>query len=306
MASYSYNFIGTYSNSSPNFELIDSDISSGVLSDIDAGNVFSANEVLSNSGEFGPGTSSFLGTVTVDGVTIILTTSGGSNFAWVQVAVPGTYSLPGSIAQSAVSAENFTTCLLPGVRIATPSGHRPVETLTVGDAIVTLDGRSVLVKWMGHQTVVTAFGPAECAWPVLIVAGALGEDSPTADLRVTADHALLVDGLLVQAGALVNGSSIRRLTLAELGERYVVYHVETDDHETILAEGVPVETFVDNVARRRFDNYAEYLALYGETAASISEMALPRVKSARQLPRAVRERIAARAAALGCSATAAA
>ena len=89
-----------------------------------------------------------------------------------------------------------------------------------------------------------------------IAAGALGKDLPVRDLRVTADHALLIDGVLVQAGALVNGTSIRRIEPAELGERFIVYHIETENHEIVLAEGAPAETFIDNVSRQRFDNYA--------------------------------------------------
>jgi hypothetical protein len=67
----------------------------------------------------------------------------------------------------------------------------------------------------------------------------------------------------------------------------------------VLAEGAPAETYVDHVTRRRFDNYAEYAALYGDEAPSIAELPLPRVKSARQLPAAVRARLAAHAAAIG-------
>jgi hypothetical protein len=95
--------------------------------------------------------------------------------------------------------------------------------------------------------------------------------------------------VLVQAGALVNGTTITRRT--RMPERFTYFHVELDDHALILAEGVPAETFVDNVTRRRFDNYAEYEALYGDLDRPIAELDLPRVKSARQLPRGLRERL---------------
>ena len=85
---------------------------------------------------------------------------------------------------------------------------------------------------------------------------------------------------------------------AELGERFTVYHIETENHEIVLAEGVPAETFIDNVTRERFDNYAEFEALYGAAPAPMEELPLPRAKSARQVPRAIRERIAAAAALL--------
>jgi len=111
------------------------------------------------------------------------------------------------------------------------------------------------------------------------------------DLVLTADHALLIDGLLVNAGALVNGTSIDYVPLSELGESYTVYHVETENHDVILAEGAPAETFIDYAGRQAFDNYGEYVALYGEERI-IPEMAYPRVSSARMLPSAMRRRAA--------------
>lgn len=59
----------------------------------------------------------------------------------------------------------------------------------------------------------------------------------------------------------------------------------------ILAEGVPAESFLANVIRRRFDNFAAFAALYGDAAATITELVLPRVKSARQLPKALGARL---------------
>lgn len=189
-------------------------------------------------------------------------------------------------------------CFLPGTLISTPEGSVAVETLKIGDLVLTADGRSVPVKWMGRQTMLITFGMLEPRRPISIAAGALGPNLPARDLRVTADHALMIEGLLVQAGALVNGTTIRRMTLQELGERFTVHHIELEAHDVVLAEGVPAETFVDNVTRMRFDNYPEYEALYGLPVEAMDNLPQPRVKSARQIPAALRERIAARTALL--------
>ena len=183
-------------------------------------------------------------------------------------------------------------CFLAGTLIATPEGQVAVEMLAIGDLILTSDGRAVPAKWIGRQTHISAFGMLETRRPVIITADALGENLPVRDLRLTADHAIVLDGLLVQAGALVNGTTIRHMTSAELGERFVVYHIETEHHETVVAEGMAAETFVDNVSRRRFHNYAEYESLYGTPREFIVELDMPRVKSARQLPAALRSRVA--------------
>jgi hypothetical protein len=51
-----------------------------------------------------------------------------------------------------------TFCFLAGTLIATPTGAVPVETLAIGDPILTADGRTVPVKWLGRQTLSTRFG----------------------------------------------------------------------------------------------------------------------------------------------------
>lgn len=183
-------------------------------------------------------------------------------------------------------------CFYPGTLIATPAGAHPVEALRAGDLVLTADGRQAVVRWMARQAVAIRFADPLKALPIRIRAGALGEGLPARDLLVSPRHALLVEGVLVQAGALVNGTTIARET--DVPEVFTYWHVETADHSLILAEGVAAETFVDNVDRERFDNWDEYLALVGQ-AEPVTEMDLPRAKSHRQVPAAVRARVEARA-----------
>jgi hypothetical protein len=190
---------------------------------------------------------------------------------------------------------NTVICFYPGTMIATPEGQRAVETLVIGDLVLTAEGETRPIRWMGRQTVSTRFADPLRVLPIRIKAGALGEGVPVRDLLLSPDHALLVHGVLVQAGALVNGSTIIRET--RVPERFSYHHVELADHSLILAESTPAETFVDNVDRLAFDNWDEHEALYGQLP-GIVEMARPRAKSHRQVPRALREYLAARAAAL--------
>ena len=187
------------------------------------------------------------------------------------------------------STADFVVCFLAGTLVATPAGSAVIESLEIGDLVLTADGHAAPVRFVGRQTVASLFTDPLRTYPVRITAGALGEGLPARDLLVSPDHALLLDGVLVQAGALVNGTTIVRA--AAMPDRFTYFHVELDDHALILAEGVPAETFVDNVTRRRFDNFAEFAALYGDEAATIAEMDRPRVKSARQLPKGLRERL---------------
>ena len=196
-------------------------------------------------------------------------------------------------------------CFYPGTLIATPDGATPVERLAAGDLVLTADGRAIPVRWIGRQTVSTRFADPLKTLPIRIRAGALGENLPARDLLLSPAHALLLGGVLVQAGALVNGTTIARETAVP--EVFTYWHVETAEHSLILAEGVPAETFVDNVDRAAFDNWDEYLALAGGAAVPVPEMELPRARSHRQVPAAVRALVAARAEALlGSTGTAAA
>ncbi|MCV6585568.1 MAG: Hint domain-containing protein [Marinibacterium sp.] len=182
-------------------------------------------------------------------------------------------------------------CFGEGTMIATPEGEKAVETLEMGDLVRTADGKDVAVKWIGRQTVSTVFGGSERRSPVRIAAGALGDNLPANDLVVTADHAIMLDGVLCHAGALVNGATIKRVPLSEMGpETFMVYHIETEAHELVLAEGVEAETLIDNATRATFDNFDEYVAAYGDTA-EMEELPFPRAMSARQLPAAIRARL---------------
>jgi hypothetical protein len=189
-----------------------------------------------------------------------------------------------------------SVCFLAGTRIATPAGEVPVETLRPGDPVLTADGRAVPVRFLGRQTVDARFGPPWRARPVRIAAGALAEGVPARDLMVSPTHALLVDGVLVMAAALVNGTTIR--SVAPPAERFAWFSIETAAHEAILAEGCPAETFMDHVPRRLWDNHAEYVALHGAEP-PIAESPLPHAKSRRQVPRAILAGIAARTAVPG-------
>jgi hypothetical protein len=233
-------------------------------------------------------TGTYIGTTTVDGQEWpVFTFPNGETLVYLSVAP----SLPLTPILQVNEGDTFDApCFLSGTMIATPEGATPVETLRIGDTILTAAGAPVAVKWIGHRSVAARFSPADRLLPVRIRAGALGEGLPRRDLQVTADHALLLDGVLVTAGALVGAMGISTVPLSELGGGYTVYHIETEAHEIILAEGVPAETYIDYVGRQAFENHGEYLALYGEDR-TIPEMAQPRVTSARQLPPELRARL---------------
>ena len=198
----------------------------------------------------------------------------------------------------ALGVTNFaaeTPCFCRGTLILTARGEVPVEEIKLGDMLVTVSGGLSPIGWIGRRTVAARFADPLRTWPVRIRAGALAEGVPARDLLLSPDHAVCVDGVLVQAGALVNGTSIVRETV--VSEVFVYYHLELDDHALILADNVPSETFIDNVERLGFDNWAEHEALFPGGKPMV-EMPYPRAKAVRQVPRPMRERLAERGAKL--------
>jgi hypothetical protein len=208
---------------------------------------------------------------------------------------------PNSIDPTDVLAENLPGCFLAGTQILTRHGAQTVENLQIGTPIVTPTGGTVIIKWIGRQTL-SKWRHGPHMQPVRIRAGALGDGLPHSDLTVTADHGMVLDlssneaignnpvGCVINASALVNGTTIDFVPISELDDSFIVYHIETENHDVILANGAPSETYIDYRDRRAFDNYQEFLDLYGAERI-IPEMALPRISSARHLPLDLRRRL---------------
>lgn len=193
------------------------------------------------------------------------------------------------LAENGFTFPGDPVCFAAGTMIATPNGDVAVETLSIGDSILTASGETIAVKWIGRQSL-RPVAAGEKFQAVRISQGALGDNLPNQDLTVTAGHGLIIDDLVINAGVLVNNSSIRFVPSNELPAVVTYYHVETENHEVIIANGTAAETYVDYIDRKAFDNYAEYVALYGNEA-RIVEMPRHRISSRRLLPLAVRQRL---------------
>jgi Hint domain len=160
-------------------------------------------------------------------------------------------------------------CFLRGTRLLTPDGERKIEDLRTGDLVTTLSGETRPITWIGRRVYRQSTGSKypESVLPVRVAKGALGPAAPRCDLFISQQHALWVDGLFIRAIDLVNGSSITLEPAAELCEIEYL-HVKLAKHDVIFAEGAPSETLLVHSGNvERFDNFAEYLRLFGEDAA---------------------------------------
>lgn len=167
---------------------------------------------------------------------------------------------------------------LAGTRIETPAGETPVESLRPGHPIRTAEGRILPVRQVGRQAMVTRLADPWAGLPIRLAAGALGAGLPRRDLLVCADHGLLLDGLLVQAGALVGLPGITRATPA--AATFTWWHVGLLEHALLVAEGVAAESFLDPAAGRRLHAVGHGVA----PPAPSLPLPYPRVRAAPQLP----------------------
>jgi hypothetical protein len=152
-------------------------------------------------------------------------------------------------------------CFREGTRIRTPSGDVAVESLRPGDSVITASGEFRPVRWTGRRRVVCQRHPhPELLWPIRVAACALGLDTPGADLLLSPDHALFLDGVLVPVKHLINGTTIAAMPV----DAVTWHHLELDSHDVILAEGAPAETYLDTGDRAKFEG--EVMLLFPDAA----------------------------------------
>ncbi|MEO3475644.1 Hint domain-containing protein [Roseomonas sp. CAU 1739] len=152
------------------------------------------------------------------------------------------------------TAEDIPVCFAEGTQILTPSGEVPVETLRAGDLVITplASQRVQPLLWVGHRHMDCATArDRRAVVPVLLRAGALGPGVPVRDMRVSPEHAFLLDGRLVPARLLVDGIEI----VQETWRPSVTYwHLELQSHGILVADGTFAESYFDDGNRQFFNN----------------------------------------------------
>jgi hypothetical protein len=179
------------------------------------------------------------------------------------------FTLTGVSKTGGVSSLNLTgneivaVCYARGTMIRTPDGEIPVERLRAGRQVMTLVGGDWIartVKWLGHRRMDLKLHPRpETVMPVRIVRDAFADQVPHRDLIVSPDHAIFVDGKLICARQLVNGTTVRQETDWTTVD---YYHVELDQHAILLAEGLPAESYLNTGNIGFFSNSGAPLVLH--------------------------------------------
>lgn len=203
--------------------------------------------------------------------------------------------------QLLVSGGTVTTtdpdpCFLAGTVIETAKGGINVEDIRIGDEILTLvngvkETRAVI--WAGKaEAMIRPDLPNDLSgYPVRIVKDALGENLPFKDMLITSEHCLYLEGAFVPVRMLINGITVFYDTTIR---QYEYFHIETERHSIISADGVWSESYLDTGKRQSFRQTGTVHVLGGRTLEWRTAAAAP-LKTERDFVEPVFNRLLARA-----------
>ena len=247
--------------------------------------------------DFGPGTGGPLLSEILNGTAVV----GGDTLSGTGSFVITSGDESGTVGN--ISFENFETidftivCFAAGTQITTDRGERLVETLQVGDAVLTTDNGLQPLRWTGarHLDAATLHANPHLQ-PIRIKAGALAPGMPKRDLVVSPQHRILVRSTIairmfdaqevfVPAKHLLDLPGVSVAT--DLSEVTYV-HIMCNDHEIITAEGALAETlYTGEQALKAMsdDARAEIDAVFGDAPYLNRPLArtAPQGRRARQL-----------------------
>ena len=145
----------------------------------------------------------------------------------------------------------YVPCFARGTLIQTPDGQRPVESLAVGDLVLTADHGAKPILWVGSKLVTATRLVREPELrPIRIRKGALGESQPTRDLIVSPQHRILVRSRIAQKmfgtnEVLVAAKQLLQIDGIDIAEDLAeveYFHFLFDQHEVVLSNGAETES----------------------------------------------------------------
>lgn len=150
-------------------------------------------------------------------------------------------------------------CFVAGTRIATPDNEVPVELLLPGDVVLLARGAVGRVVWLGRRRIDCRRHPRpHGVWPVLVRAGAFAPCVPKRDLLLSPDHAVFAGHVLIPIRHLLNGTTVVQCEV----DTVLFYHVELERHDVLLAEDLPVESYLPTGDRDAFENAGRVVRLH--------------------------------------------
>ena len=142
-------------------------------------------------------------------------------------------------------------CFTPGTLIKTKDGDVPVEELSQGDLVLTMDNGHQPIRWIGMRHLSRSdLEKTPKLRPIRIRAGALGKRTPELDLVVSPQHRILVSSKIAeqmfgQTEVLVGSKHLVMLDGIDVADdlaEIVYVHFLFDRHEVVFSNGALTES----------------------------------------------------------------
>ena len=165
-----------------------------------------------------------------------------------------TWQVSDGVTTSAEETSSLALCFCAGTMIATPGRRGGGRAAKVGDHVLTLHGGVAADKLDRHRAepagrLGTAWrrgGRSSCArarW---------AENMPVpAICEVTKGHSLYLGGCVDPGG---EPDQPPQHPVGRQARSVVIYHLELDTHDVLIADGAPAESYRDDGNRRLFQN----------------------------------------------------
>lgn len=158
----------------------------------------------------------------------------------------------GGASQNLLStAEQDAPCFVSGTMILTEAGEQAVESLGIGDRVLTRDHGLQPIRWIGHKYIPATDGASDHLRPICLKANCFGPGIPARNLLVSPNHRILIHDffcsllfetreVLACAKFLLESDGV---IAADIGGGFAYYHILFDRHEIIHANGLETESF---------------------------------------------------------------
>ncbi len=148
--------------------------------------------------------------------------------------------------------DDYVACFAQDTLISTARGPVRIQDLLPGDRVCRHEGGHAVLRLKLHRTIdAQQLSQNEKLRPVRIVAGAMGKGMPCRDLIVSPQHRMLVMSPVCRRMFGQDEVFVSAMKMTALPGVYVdrdatevtYFHLVFDQHEAIIAEGAPTESF---------------------------------------------------------------
>ena len=159
-----------------------------------------------------------------------------------------------------IPPEPPVVCYAKGTLILTKNGYVPIENMKAGDKVITngkiYKNKNVKLEkiktepvlWVGKFKVNKLNSSSR---PICITKNSLAKNFPFQNLYVSPNHSIIIDGEMVLAKDLINEITIYQDSECEDVE---YYHLECENHSTVIANGIVSESYLNMDNRSVFEN----------------------------------------------------